>query len=163
VRLDAEPTGATEQILGKGNHSGFFSDTDQEFHLRIDRDDDGLHLKGYAFSREGGYGAGQSFEITPARWYEVVLEFDPGDYRDASAGVSMYVDGVALPNGAGSRYRSNPCTPGHEVCWMVDPRSGDAPLRIGTSDGTSFFAGNVDELAVFDRLLAGDEVTGLRR
>jgi len=162
IRLD-EFTGPIEQILGKGNHSGFFSSTDQEFHMRVDRDADGLLLKGYAFNLEGGHGSGQAFAITPAHWYDVVLEFDPGDYHDVTAGVSMYVDDVALPNDAGSRYQSKPCIPSHEVCWSIDPRGGDAPLRIGTSDGSSFFAGNIDELAIFDRLLTVDEITSLRR
>ncbi|HEX7701341.1 MAG TPA: LamG-like jellyroll fold domain-containing protein [Kofleriaceae bacterium] len=158
VRLDPNPP-VLEQILGKGDHSGFTSGTDQEFHLRYDHQ----RLKGYAFNRDGGFGAGEAFDAVAERWYDVVLEFDPGDYRDPNAGVHMIVDGIELPTGPGSHYRSNPCTADDPTCWTIDPRNGNAPLRIGTSDGESFFAGDVDEVAIFDRLLTADELTSLRR
>jgi len=158
VRIDPDPS-ALEQILGKGDHSGFTSGTDQEFHLRYDHQ----QLKGYAFNRDGGLGAGEAFDVVPEQWYDVALEFDPGDYRDPDAGVHMIVDGAELPIGPGSRYRSNPCTAADPKCWTIDSRNGNAPLRIGTADGETFFAGDVDEVAIFDRLLTADELTSLRR
>ena len=158
VRIDPDPP-ALEQILGKGDHGGFTSGTDQEFHLRYDHQ----QLKGYAFNRAGGFGAGEAIDAVAERWYDVVLEFDPGDYRDSEAGVHMIVDGTVLPTGPGSHYRSNPCTEADPRCWTIEPRNGNAPLRIGTSDGESFLAGDVDEVAIFDRLVTTDELTGLRR
>jgi len=158
VRLDPDPP-VLEQILGKGDHSGFTSGTDQEFHLRYDHQ----RLKAYAFNRDGGFGAGQAVDVVPEHWYDVVVEFDPGDYRDPDAGVHMIVDGTEVPTGPGTHYRSTPCTAVAPTCWTIDPRNGSAPLRIGTSDGESFFAGDVDEVAIFDRILTADELTSLRR
>ena len=153
LRIDAnEP--ALAQLLGKGDGIGLFSETDQEFHLRYDHG----KLKGYLFNHEGGYGAGQAIDVEPERWYDVFVEYDPGDFHDPSAGVAMFVDGVENPINSGSRYHSSPCKPTHEVCWDIDPRDGDAPLRIGTSDGTTTFVGELDEIAIFDRLLTPDEI-----
>ena len=135
VRLDAGSAGVIEQILGKGNHSGFSADTDQEFHsasIATTRAcTQGLRVRSRRRLR-----CRPIVRRDAERWYDVVLEFDPGDYRDPGAGVHMIVDGVALPTGPGTRYRSNPCTAADPTCWTIDSRNGDAPLRIGTSDGT---------------------------
>ncbi|HET9988524.1 MAG TPA: hypothetical protein VFQ65_08385, partial [Kofleriaceae bacterium] len=144
ARLDRAQVADEVQLAGKGDHSGFTSATDQEYQLRYKRDAEGDHLKWYIFDRGGGYGAGVSFDgVVTERWYDIAAEFDPGDALDASAGVRMWVDGVALPAGAGTRYRSQPCSASHDVCWSIMPEPGDASLRLGTSDGTGFFAGNL--------------------
>ena len=162
ARLDPDQPRDTTQLLGKGDHSGFTSATAQEYHLRYVRDVDGQHLKSYAFNQSGGFGAGVSFDaVETERWYDLVVEYDPGDYLDASAGVHMFVDGVELPAGAGAKYHSKSCVE-ERICWQIDPVRTGAPLRFGTSDGTGFFAGNLDEIAVFPRLLSADERDQLR-
>ena len=164
ARLDRAQVADEVQLAGKGDHSGFTSATDQEYQLRYKRDADGDHLKWYIFARGGGYGAGASFDdVVAERWYDIDAEFAPGDTLDAEAGVHMWVDGVALPTGPGTRYRSNPCTAADNVCWQITPAPGNAPLRLGTSDGTGFFAGNLDEVAVFPRMLDASELAQLRR
>lgn len=158
VRLDPDPP-VLEQILGKGDHSGFTGGTAQEFHLRYDHG----RLKSYMFNHDGGFGAGVAFDAVAERWYDLVVEYDPGDYRDPVAGVHVLVDGIELPTNSGSRYRSGPCTATEHTCWTIDPHAGHAPLRIGTSDGESLFVGEIDEVAIFDRLLTTDELARLRR
>src|SRR5690606_3192605 len=36
-------------------------------------------------------------------------------------------------------------------CWTIFPKNADAPLRFGTVNGESWFAGRLDEAIIFDR------------
>lgn len=159
IRLDPEQPARRVQILGKGDRSGIFTWSDQqEYHLRLDDDQ---QLKFYAFNPQGGYGAGQATSITLGQTYDLVLELLPGDFRDAAANVRMYVDGALVPEDPGSHYRSEPCRPSHEVCWSIDPRPTRAQLRAGTSDGESYAHVWIDDLAIYDRVLTGAEITSI--
>jgi len=60
----------------------------------------------------------------------------------------------------------SPCAPhfdpGAHVPLIVQPKSGSAPLRIGTKDARhSFFAGAVSRVRLWNRALTADEVTRL--
>lgn len=98
-------------------------------------------------------GAGAYFqdELTPGAWIHVVACYDPGDASDASAGVSIYKNGVlrASPlKSRGARYAS----------YNIQSAHGTAPVRLGTRDRVSFLAGALDEVAIYPRVLSAAEV-----
>ena len=70
---------------------------------------------------------------------------------DPGAGVSVYRDGVLLGSPKtqkGARYSS----------YDILPARGNAPLRLGTRDRGSFFAGGLDEVALYPRVLTAAEI-----
>jgi hypothetical protein len=52
------------------------------------------------------------------------------------------------------------CDPGG-LCWDIYPLPAGAPVRVGTEDGMTFFRGQLDEVAIFPRLLSPSEVATL--
>jgi hypothetical protein len=98
-------------------------------------------------------GAGAYFqdELTQGEWIHIVACFDPGAASVQGAGVSIYKNGVlrASPlKSRGARYAS----------YDIHPAHGSAPLRLGTRDRGSYFAGGLDEVAIYPRVLSADEV-----
>ncbi|HLJ83567.1 MAG TPA: LamG-like jellyroll fold domain-containing protein, partial [Candidatus Eremiobacteraceae bacterium] len=90
-------------------------------------------------------------ELTQGEWIHVVASYDPGDASDPGAGVSIYKNGVlrASPlTSRGARYAS----------YDIHASHGRAPLRLGTRDLGSFFAGGLDEVAIYPRVLSAEEV-----
>jgi hypothetical protein len=172
VPLDA---GYASFPLGKGDKSsGTFSSGNQEYYFRYYTDENNTRwLKTYIFNPEGQLGAGQAAkDIDPSRWYHVVMEFDPGDFNDSTAGVSLYINGRYLPPSVpGALYgadcavgqcdfATNKCSNG-DSCWHITPQSAGAPLRIGTNDLKSWFNGSMDELMIVSRRLTCDEVSAV--
>jgi hypothetical protein len=110
-------------------------------------------ISAYVFNRSGGEGAG-AFVEEPVRaneWIHIVACFDPGDQDTKDAGVSIYKDGVLRGSPAkqrGARYSS----------FNVVPHAGNAPLRFGTRNFTSYFDGTLDEVAIYPRVLTAKEV-----
>jgi hypothetical protein len=110
-------------------------------------------ISAYIWNSSGGEGAGAYFqdELIAGRWIYVVATFDPGDRSDPNAGVSIYRDGVqrATPRKSpGARY----------AAYQIVPSHGTAPLRLGTRDLGSFFAGGLDDVAVYPRVLSPGEI-----
>ena len=107
----------------------------------------GNRIAFYAFNPQGGEGAGAYFQdpIVPGRWLYVVGEL-------TRTGVRIYRDG-ALRQGPPARATlyANPA-------YRIVPESGSAPVRAGTRNLHSFFAGAIDELAIYPRLLSGAEI-----
>lgn len=142
VRFRANQAASTVYVLGKGDNSG--GGGNREYHLRYHADT--KDLKFYVFNPEGGLGAGINFpNVLPERWYSVMMMMDPGDALDTQAGVSMYVDGQLIGSAPdpGAKYG--------ESAWSIYPRSGNADVRIGTTDKDVYFAGDVDEFAILPR------------
>ena len=109
----------------------------------------GLHLE-----PRRGEGAGAYFQDTliAGEWIHVVACYDPGDSTIPTAGVHIYKNGVQRlgPPSAGTLY-SNPK-------FLIAPQHGTAPVRIGTRDLASFLRGAIDEVAIYPRVLSGEEV-----
>lgn len=45
--------------------------------------------------------------------------------------------------------------------YRITPRRSDAPLHFGTKNGSSFFSGQLDEIALFSRKLTAAEISQL--
>ena len=84
-------------------------------------------------------------------WMYIVACFDPGNKDKPGAGVSIYKNGVLRGSPAsqhGALYSS----------FGINPQAGTAPLRLGTRNLTSFFAGRLDEVAIYPRVLSAAEI-----
>jgi hypothetical protein len=134
----------------------------QEWALRIHNQTSKTpyRIAAYIFNSVGGLGAGDYFIEAPltggdSDWIHVVGCFDPGDASNDNAGVRIYRNGEFKKGSRspGTLY-NNPCN------WTVYPVAGDAPLRIGTRGKKKFFAGVLDEVAIYPRVLSADEVMG---
>jgi hypothetical protein len=101
----------------------------------------------YAYNPAGGEGAGAYFQtpVVPGRWIYVVGEL-------TRTGVRIYRNGVFEqgPPSEPTLYA--------DPAFNVTPRAGTAPVRVGTRASGSFFAGAVDELAIYDRLLTPRQI-----
>jgi large repetitive protein len=98
-------------------------------------------------------GAGAYFQdvLKQGGWIHIVACFDPGDASDPHAGVSIYKNGVLRESPAkspGARYAT----------YDIQPVHGSAPLRFATRDMKSFFAGGLDEIAIYPRVLSAGEI-----
>ncbi len=101
----------------------------------------------YAFNAAGGEGAGAYFQVPISldRWIFIVGEL-------TTSGVLIYRDGVLTqgPPAPATLY-SNPR-------YNITPSNGTAPVRVGTRNSGSFFAGGIDDLAIFPTLLTQTQI-----
>jgi hypothetical protein len=74
-----------------------------------------------------------------------------GQAGDARSGVSLYRDGVLRCSPADSRGARH-------SSFQIYPQRGSAPLRLGTRDQGSFFAGGLADVAVYPRILTAAEI-----
>ncbi|HLK58263.1 MAG TPA: LamG domain-containing protein [Chthonomonadaceae bacterium] len=110
-------------------------------------------ISAYLWNPNGELGSGAYVqeEIQPGQWIHVVACYDPGDKDDPAAGVSIFKDGVLKGNPRtqiGALYRT----------YGIRSLHGSAPLRLGTRDLRSFFQGEIDEFAIYPRVLSADEI-----
>lgn len=110
-------------------------------------------VSAYIFNPGPGLGSGAYVEeeVKPGRWMHIVAVFEPGDKTNPKAGVSLYKDGklaCSPATSSGALYKE----------YEVVPVHGSAPLRLGTRDTKTFFAGALDEVAIYPRMLAAREV-----
>jgi len=152
--------------LGKGQNTG--DSGDQEYALRIYNRDNTREkpprpnrISGYLFNPSGGLGVGSYFqdELEPGVWIHVVFCAD-------GRVTAIYRDGGFRRCDQYQPITDSPCAPhfdpGAHVPLIVQPKSGSAPLRIGTKDARhSFFAGAVSRVRLWNRALTADEVTRL--
>lgn len=175
---DSRGLGTFVEVAGKGSGHG---DGDDEYFFKFysnDSNDECGVFKAYIHNLEGGHGAGARYPrdgdcrtapdpIQPDVWHQLVVVFDSGDYLDRTAGVSLYVDGglyLGVGEGLGTTYSGlDPLKPGYpaNAAWQIVPRSANAPFRVGTRRGSSFFTGVIDELAIFSRALTASEIASL--
>ena len=101
----------------------------------------------YAYNPIGGEGAGAYSQspVTVGKWIYIVGEL-------TQEGVRIYRDG-RLTQGPPA-----PATLYADPAYHVTLRHGSAPLRVGTRNFGSYFAGAVDELAIYPRLLSQSEI-----
>jgi hypothetical protein len=132
--------------LGKGAPGSY------EYGLRMysahNQEARGNRISGYAFNLDGGKGSGSYFQddLEPQRWIFVTVVLTTKDSEGYPANtVTIYKDGV--------RRMTTPLSQ-----FGVDPQSGDAPLRIGSTDDRSYFEGAITKVAVFDRALSPSSI-----
>jgi hypothetical protein len=102
----------------------------------------------YLFNPAGGLGAGSYVQetVTPGAWIHYVAVVDAGAQT-----ITWYKDGQLRDQDSFAPGSSFPITPGN----------GTAPFRIGTRQFESFFAGAVDDLRIYDRVLSAGDVQAL--
>jgi hypothetical protein len=110
-------------------------------------------ISAYVWNADGGLGAGAYFQDTvrAGEWLHVVATFDAGTESNPGAGVSIYKNGQLRGSPAtqkGARYSS----------FGVRSPKGQAPVRLGTRDLSSFLTGALDEVAIYPRKLMPAEV-----
>jgi hypothetical protein len=110
-------------------------------------------ISAYVFNAKGGLGAGAYVEepVQADEWVHIAACFDPGSTHNPKAGVSIYKNGVfrgGPANQRGALYSS----------YDIVPVGGSAPVRLGTRNFTSFFAGSLDEFAIYPRVLSAAEI-----
>jgi hypothetical protein len=102
----------------------------------------GNRISFYVFNPGGGLGTGSYFqdELQPGQWIHVV---------GAADGERTYI------------YRDGAKRDSDVYAGKVSPQVGGAPLRIGTRDLNSFFAGEIRAIRIWNRLLTDAEITDL--
>ncbi len=148
---DGARADGTAQVLGKGTTNGT-SDHQLEYEMRFMSSDaatDPGKFKVYMLNSDGDLGAGTNFPgegeppIAANQWYDIVAEFDSGGPTP----------------GHGDVYSGlNPDYPLTDAEWQIVPASGTNPLRFGTQDTSSFFTGQLDEIAIWDHKLSADDI-----
>jgi hypothetical protein len=137
---------------GKGERSGPFGD--REWAMRMysaDNTEDRVNrISGYVFGKAGGLGAGSAFQdpITIGQWihYTFVINWGVRSEQYPLGYTRVYRDGVLRQTSSIAAYPN------------VVPADGKAPVRIGTRDGKSFFAGAIAKFAVYPYELSADRV-----
>lgn len=146
--FSAKEGGGYVHWMGKGTPSHhewamrIYSADNTDVPSRVNR------MSGYLFSLAGGTGAGSYFQdtLTAGQWGHCVMIIDT-----AAQTITWFKNGVQRDQDSFGPSSSFPVTPGN----------GTAPLRIGTRDFSSYFAGAVDDLRIFNRVLNAAEVIAL--
>lgn len=104
----------------------------------------------YLFNLAGGLGAGSYVQDTiplPAEWIHYVAV-----YSLSAQTVTWFKNGVQRDQDFFDLGSTHPIT----------PENGTAPLRLGTRNFTSYFAGAIDDLRIYNRVLSQAEIQNLR-
>ncbi len=120
-----------------------------EYALRMYSENNAAHrpnrVSAYAFNPQGGLGSGSYFqdEVRAGEWLYVAVVIDTRASRGKA--ISLYKNGVLRKVTPLSQFN-------------VQPQAGDAPLRIGTRDGHSFFKGAIGKFAVYPYALSDGQL-----
>ena len=107
-------------------------------------------ISGYAFNRSGGLGVGSYFQdaVVAGQWIHVVLVINTVARSD------RYPTGYTMIYKNGVRRDQDDLS-----ALGIVPGNGTAPVRIGTRDRNSFFAGAIGKVALYDRELSAATVS----
>jgi hypothetical protein len=107
----------------------------------------------YLFNPEGGLGQGSYFQQTvgTGEWIHVTATASEGNTAIYRNGEYVRCDEYNGPAGRGCQAHNE----------RIRPRSGNAPLRFGTRDLKSFFAGRLAQMTIWNRALTVEEVRRL--
>lgn len=130
-------------VLGKGNPSRH--EWYGRMYSRSNPESRPNRVSGYSFNPRGGLGAGSYFQdrVQAGRWFHVTLVINTRrkSARYPSGYTKIYKNGVLRDTDSLKDYN-------------IVPRSGSAPLRIGTGYLDSFFEGAVGNIAFYTRELS---------
>jgi hypothetical protein len=134
--------------LGKGEDGAF------EWGFRFYSDkaaDRPNRISAYIWNANGDEGSGAYFQdkLSKQQWLHIVATYD--DPKTPSAQVRIYRNGVASPHNTspGALYTS----------FNIHPKSGTAPVRLGTRDLKSFLTGGLDEVAIYPHVLTPEQIS----
>ncbi len=136
--------------MGKGTTSG--SSGNQEWAFRIysadNTEDRHNRMSFYIWPYFGGLGPGCAVQetVTNGGWIHYAAIVSKPEHK-----IWFYKNGVLRSTASFDSSSSFPIADG-------DLRNGNAPVRIGTRDLTSFLKGSVDNVLVYNRKLTGTEV-----
>lgn len=142
-------------ILGKGDKSGAAGN--QEYVLRMysagNSENRGNRISFYVFNPEGNHGNGSYFQdpVRPGEWVHVV-------------GVATMQQTFIYKNSVlrdCDKHQANVPGPCNAPFVEVEPRAGNAPLRIGTARFDNFFMGGIRDFRLYDRQLSEAEIRAL--
>jgi len=141
--------------LGKGDRYG--DNGNQEWSLRIysadNTEDPPRHnrLSAYVFAYRGAKGPGSHVEepLAGGTWEHLAALFSKPDHR-----ISSYKNGVHKDTDSFDADASFPIPDG-------DIHTGDAPVRLGSQNGRSYFRGAIADVYFYNRLLDDQEIIGL--
>ncbi|MGO4255118.1 LamG-like jellyroll fold domain-containing protein [Marmoricola sp. RAF53] len=131
-------------VLGKGNPGS--QEWLTRMYSRQNQESRPNRISGYSFNPQGGLGAGSYFQdpVAAGRWIHVALVVNSRARSSAypMGYVKIYKNGVL---------RDTDSLQGYGIV----PRSGTAPLRVGTGYLSSFFQGAVGNIAFYGREVSG--------
>lgn len=128
VQFQTPASGAQQDIVTIGSPGQSF------FALSANSDSGGQLTLGM---RSNGHGGGHITTVDTFGWSNLALTWDP-----AQAWYTLYLNGVLINQGA-----------------MASPGSIDALLTVGSAaDGSRTFAGSVQSVAIWDRVLSAEEI-----
>lgn len=134
--------------LGKGVGSGATGQEEWTFRIysadntespnRVNR------MSYYLFNPSGGLGAGSYVQDTVTRgvWMHLVAVVD-----SAADTITWYKNGAQRDQ-----------DPFHNSPYHITPVNGTSPMRVGTKDFNSYFAGAIDNILVYNRALSLTEI-----
>jgi hypothetical protein len=132
--------------LGKGETGSF----EWGFRFYSHDSDRPNRISAYIWNPDGGEGAGAYFEdeLTKKKWIYVVATYD--DPKSPNPRVQIYKNGAASGHNAssGTLYKS----------FNIKPKTGKAPVRLGTRDLAGFLTGGLDEVAIYPYVLTPAEI-----
>lgn len=108
-------------------------------------------ISGYSFNLDGGLGAGSYFQdaVTTSDWIHYALVINPS------------ARSAAYPYGYTKIYRDGVLRDQDQLQIdgaVITPQHGTAPLRVGTRDFASWFAGSIGKVAVYDMELPVQQI-----
>lgn len=149
--------------LGKGEGTG--DNGQQEWTFRMyNRDGTTEHpprpnrISFYVFNPSGWLGVGSFLQddVSDGEWIHIAGIADNGVTRIYKNGVLRHCDQyLDLPDSGCEPHN----IPGTQDRLLIDPQAGKAPMRFGTRDFKSFFAGGLSEIRVWSRALSADEIS----
>jgi hypothetical protein len=139
--------------LGKGDRYGAHGNQEWSFRIYSAGNTEGRHnrLSAYVFRYRGGKGPGSHVEepVASGGWIHLVAVFSKPHHQ-----LKLFKNGVLRDVDGFGPQASYP---------IADPdvRSGDAPVRIGSQDGDSYFRGAIDDVYFYNRMLRDEEIAAL--
>jgi hypothetical protein len=133
--------------MGKGNPNAHEWYT--RMYSKVNQESRPNRISGYVFNPQGGLGAGSYFQdtVTVGQWIHVALVIN------ANAKSSTY------PMGYTRIYKNGVLRDTDSLAdYNIVPKSGTAPLRIGTGYLNSFFQGAVGDVAFYNKELSASQL-----
>ena len=111
--------------------------------------------KGAGAYMEYGPSSNDQVPVRARRWLFLVGQGEGWvDGEEQSRGATLYKQGVMAERSPGDKYNNPPE-------WNVHPQHGPGVITLGGSIGKTAFCGAIGHVAVWNRLLAADEVAGM--
>lgn len=144
--------------MGKGDTSGASGNREWTFRIYSADNTEGRHnrMSFYHFNYDGDRGPGSYVEdeVTNGEWMHFVALISKPEHR-----IWWYKNGTNAPNGWRD---SDGFGPGDSYPILDgDLRNGNAPVKLGSEDGASYFKGAIDNLYFYNRILTEEEIMQL--